>query len=64
MERFHYNMKCRTKDHLIIEDIYSQYVQIVTLHMNPKLANVTLSCTICIFDVSITYFRGENCIRI
>ena len=25
METFHYNMKCRTKDHLILEDIYSQY---------------------------------------
>ena len=36
----------------------------VTFHMNPKFTNVTLGCTICIFDVSITYFTGENRIRI
>ena len=24
MERFHYNMRCRTKDYLILEDIYDQ----------------------------------------
>ena len=25
MEIFHYNMRCRTKDHLILENIYDQY---------------------------------------
>ena len=25
MERFHYNIRCRTNDHLILEDIYNQY---------------------------------------
>ena len=25
MERFHYNMRCRTKDHLILEDIHRQF---------------------------------------
>ena len=38
--------------------------QSVTFHMIPKFTNVTLGCNICIFDVSITYFTGENLIRI
>ena len=25
MERFQYNIRCRTKNHLILEDIYNQY---------------------------------------
>ena len=64
MEKFHYNMRCTTKDHLILEDIYSQCDSDCYISMNPKLANVTLGCIICIFGVSITYFIGENRIRI
>ena len=39
-------------------------IQIITFQMNPKLTNVTLGCTIFIFDVSIIYFTAQNYIRI
>ena len=36
----------------------------IKFHINPKLTNVKLGCTILIFDISITYFTGENYIRL
>ena len=40
------------------------YITHVIQLLNPKLKNVTLNCTIFIFDVNIKYFTGKNYIRI
>ena len=64
MERFYYNMRCRAKDHLILEDIYNQCDSDYYISYESKLSHVTLGCTISIFDIIITYFTGEGYFRI
>ena len=64
MEKFHCNMRCRAKDHLILEDICSQCDLDCYISYESKIDKCHIGCTICIFDVSITYFTGENRIRI
>ena len=39
-------------------------VQFIRFNMNPKLTDVTLSCTVFIINVNITDLAGENYIRI
>ena len=39
-------------------------IQFIRFNMNPKLTDVTLSCTVFIINANITDFAGENYIRI
>ena len=58
IKRFHYNMRCKTKDRLIFKDIYNQCDSDKYISYESKLTYITLGSTVSIFDVNITYFTG------